>query len=54
VHRLSRKKKSAHAKPRPVIARFVSYQKRNEFMYAKKKFKEKQKTKRSIHYSSEI
>jgi len=32
VHRLGRKKKSAHAKPQPVIARFVSYQKRNEFV----------------------
>jgi len=36
VHRLGRKKKSAHTRPHPVIARFVSYQKRNEFMYAKK------------------
>ena len=35
VHRIGLKKTSRNAKPRPVIVRFVSYQKRNEF-YLKK------------------
>ena len=37
VHRLGRKKKSTQAKPRTIIARFVSYRKRNQFMYTKSK-----------------
>ena len=40
AHRLGKKKKSLTAKPRPVIARFVFYKKKSEFLYAKKKLKE--------------
>ena len=39
VYRLGRKKKSTQAKPRTIIARFVSYRKRNQFMYAKSQAK---------------
>ena len=37
---MGKKKKSPTGKPRPIIARFVSYKKRSEFLYAKKKLKE--------------
>ena len=37
VHGLGRKKKSTQAKPCTIIARFVSYRKQNQFMYAKSK-----------------
>ena len=40
AHRLGKKKKSPTAKPRPIIARFVSYKMKSEFLYAKKKMKE--------------
>ena len=49
VHRLGKKKKSPTARPRPIIARFVSYKNRNEFLYAKKKLKEN-----AIHKSAFI
>ena len=32
-------KKNGNAKPRPIIARFVSYKKRNQFLYEKAKLK---------------
>lgn len=38
AHRLGRKKSPA-AKPRPIIARFVSYKQRNEFLFSKSKLK---------------
>jgi len=37
AHRLGKKKKNFTAKPRPTISRFVSYKKRNEFLFAKSK-----------------
>ena len=46
VHRIGVKKTSRNAKPRPVIVRFVSYQKRNEFLF------EKSKLKKSIHFGN--
>ena len=39
VHRIGAKKTSKNAKPRPVIARFVSFQKRNQFLFGKSKLK---------------
>ena len=39
VHRIGAKKTSKNAKPRPVIARFVSFQKRNQFLFEKSKLK---------------
>jgi len=39
AHRLG-KRKSINAKPRPVIVRFASYKKRNEFLYSKSKLKD--------------
>ena len=38
VHRIG-KKKTSLAKPRPVIVRFISYQKMNEFLFGKSKLK---------------
>ena len=46
VHRIDVKKTFRNAKPRPVIVRFVSYQKRNEFLF------EKSKLKKSMHFSN--
>ena len=46
VHRIGVKKTSRNAKPRPVIVRFVSYQKRNEFLF------EKSKLKKSMHFGN--
>ena len=40
VHRLGKRKYSTSAKPRPIIARFISYKKRNQFLYSKSKLKE--------------
>ena len=40
VHRIGAKKTSKNAKPRPVIARFVSFQKRNQFCLKKASLKE--------------
>ena len=40
VHRLGKRKYSPSAKPRPIIARFISYKKRNQFFYLKSKQKE--------------
>ena len=34
AHRLGKKKRSPNPKPRPMIARFISYKKQNEFMYS--------------------
>lgn len=39
VHRLGKKKNSVDARPRPIIARFTSYKKRNEFLYEKSNLK---------------
>lgn len=44
VHRLGQKRN----KPRPIIARFVNYQKRNEFFLAKSKLKETSNFKRAF------
>ena len=46
VHRIGVKKTSRNAKPRPVIVRFVSYQKRNAFLF------EKSKLRKSMHFSN--
>ena len=46
VHRIGVKTTSRNAKPRPVLVRFVSYQKRNEFLF------EKSKLKKSMHFSN--
>ena len=35
----SKKKRSPNLKPRPIISRFMSYKKRNEFMYSKSNLK---------------
>ena len=40
VHRLGKRKYSTSAKPRPSIAHFISYKKRNQFLYSKSKLKE--------------
>ena len=40
VHRLGKRKYSPTANPRPIIARFISYKKRNQFLYSKSKPKE--------------
>jgi len=40
AHRLGKRRKNARAKPRPVIVRFVSYKKRNQFLKAKSNLKE--------------
>ena len=40
VHRLGKRKYLPTAKPRPIIARFISYKKRNQFLYSKSKLKE--------------
>ena len=40
VYRLGKRKYSTSAKPRPIIARFISYKKRNQFLYSKSKLKE--------------
>ena len=40
VHRLGKKRLTMSTRPRPVIARFVNYKKRNEFIYAKSKLKD--------------
>ena len=40
IHRLGKRKYSTSAKPRPIIARFISYKKRNQFLYSKSKLKE--------------
>ena len=37
VHHLGKRKYSPSAKPRPIIARFISYKKRNQFLYSKSK-----------------
>ena len=47
VHRIV-KKKTFLAKPRPVIVRFISYQKRNEFLYGKSKLKKNGKLKNML------
>ena len=39
AHRLGKKSKNIERKPRPVIARFVSFKKRNEILFAKSKLK---------------
>ena len=39
AHRLGKKTKNIERKPRPVIARFVSFKKRNEILFAKSKLK---------------
>ena len=39
AHRLGKRNSNSVAKPRPIIVRFISYKKRNEFMYAKSKLK---------------
>ena len=39
VYELRKKKKGPKAKSRPVIVRFASYRKREEFMYKKSKLK---------------
>ena len=46
MHRIGVKKTSRNAKPRPVIVRFVSYQKRNKFLF------EKSKLKKSMHFGN--
>ena len=40
AHRLGKKKKTADAKPRQVIVRFLSYKKRNEFLKAKSRLRD--------------
>ena len=37
---LEKKRSTMSARPRPVIARFANYKKRNEFIYAKSKLKD--------------
>ena len=39
AHRLGKKTKNIERKPRPVIARFASFKKRNEILFAKSKLK---------------
>ena len=39
AHRQGKKKVSGAAKPRPIIVRFMSYKKRQEFMFAKAKLR---------------
>ena len=39
AHRLGKRNSNSVPKPRPIIVRFISYKKRNEFMYAKSKLK---------------
>ena len=39
AHRLGEKTKNIERKPRPVIARFVSFKKRNEILFSKSKLK---------------
>ena len=46
MHQIGVNKTSRNAKPRPVIVRFVSYQKRNEFLF------EKSKLKKSMHFGN--
>ena len=40
AHRLGKKKVIGAAKPRPIIVRFMSYKKRQEFMFAKAKLRD--------------
>ena len=40
VYRLGKRKYSTSTKPRPIIAHFISYKKRNQFLYSKSKLKE--------------
>ena len=48
VHLPGRKKKSTQAKPRTTTARFVSYRKRNQFMYANSKLSDSSKFKEAF------
>jgi len=40
AHRIGKKPDKVQSKPRPIIARFISFKKRNEVLYAKSKLKE--------------
>ena len=39
AHRLGRKRINLNSRPRPIIIRFVSFKKRNEFFFAKSKLR---------------
>ena len=48
AHRLGTKRRPPNSKPRPLIARFISYKKRNKFMHSKANLKDRTKFKEAF------